>query len=433
MVPPGACPLRSPPMRAPTIAVSWDEERAGGLAVARRRATGLLVLAAVVFVATYFFTDGTGFWGYLRAASEAGVIGGVADWFAVTALFRHPLGVRIPHTAIIARGKTVFGRGLGEFIAHNFLDPDHLADRLRDLDPAARLGQWLVRPNNAEVVAAQGSGVIAGIANALEDEEIQESIQDAIQESIRTLELTPILGGAIELAMEGGHHHALIDATLRGVARSIEENQDLLRERIRQESPWWMPEPVDLILFQKVYDGIQRLVRDVTADPDHQIRRHLDSQALQLADRLKASPELRAQGEQLKAEMLAHPEFQAWAEGLWTDLKQQLMRAAGEPESELRRRLQTWTITVGERLADDSDLRHRVNTWVVSVSRQVVEQSGGEVADLIASTVDRWDAREASQRLELLLGRDLQFIRINGTLVGALVGLLIHSVVQIAG
>ncbi len=420
-------------MSAPTFAVSWDEERARDLAVARRRATGLLVFAALVFVATHVFTDGTGFWGYLQSAAEAGVVGGVADWFAVTALFRHPLGIPIPHTAIIARGKAVFGRGLGEFIAHNFLDPDQLAERLRDLDPASRLGEWLVRPSNAEVVARQGSGVIAGIADALGDEEIQESIRQAVEERIRTVELTPILGGAIELAMEGGHHHVLVDATLRGASRAIEENQDLLRERIRQESPWWIPESVDLMVFEKVYDGLQRFVRDVTADPDHEIRRHFDSQALLLADRLKASPDLRMQGEQLKAELLNHPEFQAWAQVLWTDLKQQLTRAAGEPESELRRRLEVWTIAAGERLAHDPDLRHRVNTWVVSVSRQVVEQSGGEVADLIASTVDRWDANEASRRLELLLGRDLQFIRINGTLVGALVGLLIHSLVQLTG
>ena len=419
-------------MDAPTFAVAWDEERAHGLAVARRRATGLLVLAALIFVATHVFTDGSGFWGYVRAASEAGVIGGVADWFAVTALFRHPLGVPIPHTAIIARGKSVFGRGLGEFIAHNFLDPDHLADRLRDLDPGQRLGRWLVRPNNAQAVARQGGGIIAGITDALGDEEIQGSIQAAIEERLRSVELTPILGAAIELVMEGGHHHALIDAALLGVAGTIEENQDLLKERIRRESPWWVPEAVDLILFEKVYDGLQLFVAEVTADPEHEIRGEFDSRARQLADRLKASPELRARGEELKSEMLAHPEFQAWAEGLWTDLKQQLVRAAGEPESELRRRLQAWTITVGERLADDPDLRRRVNTWVVSLSRQVVEQSGGEVADLIASTVDRWDAQEASQRIELLLGRDLQFIRINGTLVGALVGLLIHFIVQIA-
>jgi uncharacterized membrane-anchored protein YjiN (DUF445 family) len=419
-------------MSAPAFGVSWDEERAHGLSVARRRATGLLILAALVFLATHLFTDGRGFWGYVQAASEAGVIGGVADWFAVTALFRHPLGLPIPHTAIIVRGKSVFGRGLGEFMAHNFLDPDHLADRLHDLDPARRLGRWLVQPDNASAVARRGGGVIAGITDALGDEEIQGSIQAAIEQRLRTIEMTPVLGGAIELVMEGGHHHALIDAVLRGVAGTIEENQDVLREQIRRESPWWVPETVDLILFEKVYDGLQRFVAEVTADPEHEIRGTLDTRAQQLADRLKESPELRARGEELKAEMLGHPEFQAWAEGLWTDLKQQLMRAAGEPESELRRRLQAWTITVGRRLTDDPDLRRRVNTWVVSLSRRVVEQSGAEVTDMIASTVDRWDAEEASRRIELLLGRDLQFIRINGTLVGALVGLLIHAIVQIA-
>jgi uncharacterized membrane-anchored protein YjiN (DUF445 family) len=240
-----------------------------------------------------------------------------------------------------------------------------------------------------------------------------------------------MLGGAIELVMEGGHHHALVDGVLVGVAGTIEENQDMLKERIRRESPWWVPEAVDLVLFEKVYEGLQRFVAEVTADPDHEIRAQLDSQARQLADRLKASPELRGRGEELKAELLDHPEFQAWAEGLWSDLKGQLVRAAGEPESELRKRLESWTITVGQRLTEDAGLRRRVNTWLVSLSRRVVEQSGEEVADVIASTVDRWDAEEASRRIELLLGRDLQFIRINGTLVGALVGLLIHTIVQV--
>jgi uncharacterized membrane-anchored protein YjiN (DUF445 family) len=400
--------------------------------VARRRATGLLVLAALVFIATHVLTEGTGFWGYVRAASEAGVIGGIADWFAVTALFRYPLGLPIPHTAIIARGKSMFGRGLGEFVAHNFLDPDQLADRLRELDPADRLGRWLIDPANARAVARQGGGVIAGITDALGDEEIQANIRAALDERLRAIELTPMLGGAIELVMEGGHHHALVDSVLLGVAGTIEQNQDMLKERIRRESPWWVPEAVDLILFEKVYDGLQRFVAEVTADPDHEIRAQLDLQARQLIDRLKESPELRERGEELKVELLDHPEFQAWADGLWSDLKEQLLRAAGEPESELHRRLQTWTITVGERLTGDPGLRRRVNTWLVSLGRRVVERSGGEVAGVIASTVDRWDAEEASRRIELLLGRDLQFIRINGTLVGALVGLVIHTIVQLA-
>ncbi len=415
-------------MSSPEIPPSWDEERTTQLGAARRRATGLLILVVLIFAATHLFTDGRGFWGFVQAASEAGVVGGIADWFAVTALFRHPLGIPIPHTAIIPRGKDAFGRGLGEFVADNFLDADLLESRLREIDPADRLALWLMRPHNADMVARRVAGVLVGVTDALDDEEVQDAIRSAIDERIRSVELTPLIGTVARLAMEGGHHHALIDTALLGLGRTIEENQDLFREQLRRESPWWVPEPIDQVVFEKVYDGAQRFISDVTADRDHPLRVHLDGRAKALISQLSESPEIRGRGEELKQAFLDHPEFAAWTDDLWTDLKRHISRAAAEPESDLRRRLAKWTTAAGERLATDSALRERVNTGVISVVRQAVEQSGEEVTALIASTVERWDAQETSRRLELLLGRDLQFIRINGTLVGALVGIVIHTV-----
>ena len=415
-------------MASPSFAGSWDQERTTQLRSSRRRATGLLVLVFLIFAATHLFTDGRGFWGFVQAASEAGLVGGIADWFAVTALFRHPLGIPIPHTAVIPRGKDAFGRGLGEFVARNFFDPDLLEERLTEIDPADRLAVWLMRPHNADIVARQAARVMVGVTDALSDEEVQEGIREAIETRIRDVELTPLLGTVAELAMEGGHHHTLVDAALTGLGRTIEDNREVFRSQLHKESPWWVPEPVDDVVFLKVYDGTRRFIADITSDRSHPLRSHLDARARELIAKLKNSPELRARGEELKTAFLDHPEFAAWTDDLWADLKQQVARAAAEPESDLRRRLATWARTAGERLATDRPLRHRVNTWVISVVKQGVAQSEEEVTSLIASTVERWDAEETSNRLELLLGRDLQFIRINGTLVGALVGIVIHTV-----
>jgi uncharacterized membrane-anchored protein YjiN (DUF445 family) len=416
-------------MASPEFAGSWDEERSAQLRASRRRATGLLVVVVLIFAATHLFTDGRGFWGFVQAAAEAGVVGGIADWFAVTALFRHPLGIPIPHTAVIPRGKDAFGRGLGEFVAQNFLDADLLTQRLREIDPADRLALWLMRPRNADMVARRAAGVLVGLTDALDDDEVQAAIRSTIDERVRRVELTPLLGTVAKLAMEGGHHHALVDAALLGLSRTVEENQELFRHQLRRESPWWVPEPIDEIVFQKVYDGAQRFIADVTADRNHPLRSHLDGRAAELITQLSESPEIRARGEELKTAFLDHPEFAAWTDDLWTDLKVYISQAAAQPESDLRRRLAKWTTIAGERLATDPALRERVNRGVISVVRQGVEQSGEEVTGLIASTVERWDAQETSNRLELLLGRDLQFIRINGTLVGALVGIVIHLVV----
>jgi len=269
---------------------------------------------------------------------------------------------------------------------------------------------------------------MVGVTDALDDDEVQAAIRRAIDERLRSVELTPLLGTVARLAMEGGHHHTLVDAGLLGLSRTIEENQDVFRRQLRRESPWWVPEPIDEAVFQRVYDGAQRFITDVTADRSHPLRAHLDSRTEELISRLSDSPEIRARGEELKQAFLDHPEFAAWTEDLWTDLKRHISQAAAQPESDLRRRLAKWTTAAGERLATDSALRQRVNTGVISVVRQAIEQSGEEVTGLIASTVERWDAQETSRRLELLLGRDLQFIRINGTLVGALVGIVIHTV-----
>ena len=420
-------------MRTPDLLASIDEKRARRLRSMKRNAAGLLLLAAAVFAATFIWTDGTGWAGYVRAASEAAMVGGVADWFAVTALFRHPLGIPIPHTALIPRGKDAIGKGLGEFVQSNFMNPAALVGRIEEADPAGRIGQWLARPENAALAARQTASVIAAVAETMRDEEIQDSVRDVVAARIEALDAAPLLGSVIDRAMEGGQHEAVVTAALRGLTNAITENRELLRSRIREESPWWVPEQVDDVVFDKLYVSLVRFIAEITNNPDHDIRRILNERLRTAAVELRSSPEMRQRGETIKRQILEHPEFKDWTDGIWDGFKSSLVTAAEDPDSDLRRRLEQMALATGERLRTDQELRQTVDAWVGNLAAHLAERSGPEVASIISTTVERWDADETSRRLELQVGRDLQFIRINGTLVGGLVGLAIHAIVETFG
>ena len=420
-------------MSTPDLLAGFDEIRARRLRNMKRNASGLLVLSAAIFIATFAFSDGTGAWGYVRAGAEAAMVGGVADWFAVTALFRHPLGIPIPHTALIPRGKDSIGRGLGEFVQRNFMDPQALVARIREADPAGRMGEWLAKPENAAMAARQASGVIAAVAEAVNEDEIQDNIREMAATRIAAIDAAPLVGSLLDKAIEGGQHEALVSSGLRGITKAIAENRAMLRSRIGEESPWWVPDQVDDVVFEKIYTSLVRFLGEVAANPDHEIRHLLNERTVSLVAQLKTSPEMQERGEQLKRQLIEHPDFKAWTDGLWKTVKDQLVAAAEQPESDLRKRLEKLALSTGERLRTDPALRDKVDLWIGTLGAHLAERSGPEVASLIATTVERWDADETSHRLELQVGRDLQFIRINGTLVGGLVGLLIHGGVSVFG
>lgn len=392
----------------------------------KARATGLLVAAAVVFVVVRATTDGRGWAGYVEAAAEAGMVGGLADWFAVTALFRHPLGLPIPHTAIIPKRKDQIGESLGDFVQENFLDDELLAARMHRFGPAEHIGRWLTDPANAQRLAGQTSTVISGITGVLRDDDVAAGLEAVVTRRLERVDLAPVLARGIEIAIEGRHHQAALDAGLRGLDNLLVDNTDLLRRRLRDESPWWVPEVIDDRVFAKISNGIRSLAADILADPDHELRGHVDARTRDLAERLTTSPELVARVEQIKIELLDHPEVRSWMASLWDHLKQALITAADDPGSDLRQRLESALTGAGRSLVDDPDLRAKVDAWLETVVRYLARHSQGEVADLIATTVAGWDTVETSRRLELQVGRDLQFIRINGTVVGALAGVAIH-------
>ena len=410
-----------------------DEQRRKELRVHKARATGLLLFATIAFLVLVITTDGEGWAGYAEAAAEAAMVGGVADWFAVTALFRHPLRLPIPHTAIIPNRKDQIGESLGDFVQENFLQPDVLRERLGSSDLAGRIGTWLEVPGNAHRLGDQLSTVLGSAIEVLRDDEIQSSVEDYVNRRIESFEPTPVAARAVDFAIEGGHHHAIFDAGLEGLRNVLYDNRAMMRKRLANESPWWVPEPIDDRIFDKIYAAINSFIDDVTADPNHEFRQTLDARIATMADRLRESPELRERAHELKAELVAHPAVREWTAGLWGNIKQALLLAADDPTSELRMRIHAAALSAGEALRNDPALREKVNNWLVGAVAHLAGESRNEISGLISSTVAGWDAEDTSERIELQVGRDLQYIRINGTVVGGLVGLVIHAVAQLLG
>ncbi len=394
-------------------------------------ATGLLVVAAIVFVFARWAQEDHGWAEYVRATAEAAMVGAIADWFAVTALFKHPLGLPIPHTAIIKKRKDQIGASLGGFVRDNFLTREVVADRLEHAELGRRVGGWLADADNARSIGDQSAAVVRGVTEVLRDDVVQTGLEQVIANRIRSVPVAPIVGKAVDVAVEGQHHQVLLEATLAGVASFLEENRIVFRERLATESPWWVPEPIDDRVFEKIYIAVSRFIEDVALDRDHQLRHQLDERTLEFAARLKESDEMLERGEAIKDELLDHPEVRRWSESLWSRVKLALLEAAEDPASPFRIQLETALQHAGSSIEGDPVLQAKIDSWIVGATGYVAEQFRGEVADLIAHTVQRWDTDETSDRIELQVGRDLQFIRINGTIVGGLAGLLIYTISEL--
>jgi uncharacterized membrane-anchored protein YjiN (DUF445 family) len=401
------------------------------LARMRRRATGLLVVASLGFVALQVWGPSGTWAAYAIAGVEAAMVGGLADWFAVTALFRHPAGVPIPHTAVIPERKDQFGETLGDFVQTSFLTPDIIAERVRTARVVPRLAAWLADEGNAERLARHLAEAAVTAADLLRDDEVHRALEDVARRRIETTPLAPLAGRALGVMTEDGRHHELLDVLLRGLDRFLADNRDSLRRRFGDESPWWLPEAADDRIFERLLDGAHNILAEIVRNPDHELRRDFDARVRRLVDDLQTDPALRSKGEDLKHDLLAQPELRAWVAGVWSDVKAGLRAQADDPDSELRRRLATTLVALGRRLRDDPALAERVEQAVETGVRYVAEQFSDEIAAMVSGTISRWDGRETADRLELLLGPDLQFIRINGTVVGGLAGLLIHAVAQV--
>ncbi len=420
--------VATPPTNAPSID---DAERRVALRRMKTVATSMLGVAAVIYLVAKVNEDSATWIGYVRAIAEASMVGALADWFAVTALFRHPLRLPIPHTAIIPERKDEIGRSLGDFVESNFLTADVIDERLRGADIGRRAGEWLIDPEHSERAARAVADIVRGGLEVLDDDEIQTGIEHFVESRIRATEVAPLLGKVIDLTMEGGHHQRLLDAVLVGVGGFLDDNRATFRRRLDEESPWWVPEGIDDRVFDKIYTAVGSFMTDVRSSPHHEIRSGVDTRVADFARRLRDDPELQAKGETLKDELLAHPEVRRWIDSLWGEAKRGMLVATADPESELRRRTTASIQQLGARLATEPELQRKVDEWVTKALGHLVENYRTEVSEIIASTVAKWDGESTADKLELQVGRDLQFIRINGTLVGGLAGLVIHTVGQL--
>lgn len=408
-----------------------DLQRRRALRTMKLAATALLVVVTIVFFIARW-QEGHHHWvAYVRAFAEAAMVGALADWFAVSALFRHPLGLPIPHTAIIPHRKDQIGRSLGDFVQTHFLTHEVLQERLAGANVGHRLGQWLSDEDNAARAGEGVSDLLRGAFEVLDDRDVSSALETLVERRVRATPVAPLVGKAIDLAVEGGHHQRLLDAVLTGLGGFLDDNRTTFRSRLEHESPWWVPESIDDKIFTKIYDAVHRFLADVGDDGNHEVRRSIDLRVVDFAQRLRTDPELLAKGEELKNELLAHPDVRAWLGSLWGEVKRNTMVALDDPASGLRQRVDTSLATLGRRLATEAELQAKVDAWVLRAAGHVVDHYRGEVADLIAGTVAKWDGQATSERMELQVGRDLQFIRINGTIVGGLAGLVIYSVSQL--
>ncbi|MFF7228679.1 uncharacterized membrane-anchored protein YjiN (DUF445 family) [Streptomyces sp. 2333.5] len=412
-----------------------DEERRRAVRRMKTLATGMLLGVALVYVlAKWAGSAGAGGWtGFVAAAAEAGMVGALADWFAVTALFKRPMGLPIPHTAIIPTKKDQLGQSLGDFVGENFLSGEVVRRRLHSVAVGRRLGGWLAEPKNADRVTAEVSTALRGALTVLRDSDVQAVVGEAITRRADAQEIAPGLGGLLERIVAEGGHTRVVDLVVARAHDWLVEHGDSVMTAVSGGAPGWTPRFVDRKVGDRVYKELLRFVTEMRDMPEHPARGAIDRFLRDFADDLQSDPDTRARVERLKAEVLGRSEVQDLIASAWGSVRGMIVAAAEDERSELRLRVRAALLSLGRRLAAEERLQGKVDGWLENAAVYVVTTYQSEITALITDTVAGWDAEHTSKKIEAHIGRDLQFIRINGTVVGALAGLAIYAVSQAFG
>jgi uncharacterized membrane-anchored protein YjiN (DUF445 family) len=415
-----------------------DAERRRALRRMKLVALGFLLGASVIFLICTWAqsrgaaSGGAAPWiGYVRAAAEAGMVGALADWFAVTALFKHPLGIPIPHTAIIKRKKDQLGEGLGTFVRQNFLSPANVETKLRDADVAGRVGKWLCDRKHAERVAAETATVLRVLVEMLRDEDVQHVLDRMIIKRIAEPQWGPPVGRVLSTLLVEGRQEALLQLLADRAFQWSLNAGEVIERVIERDSPTWSPRWVDHLVGDRIHRELMDFTDKVRRDPDHELRRSATRFLFEFADDLQNDEATIRKAENVKDQIMARDEVARAAETAWNAAKRIILESVDDPSSSLRTRIADTVVRIGESLRDDADLRDKADNWIVRGAQHLVGEYGAEITTIITDTIERWDAEEASRRIELHVGRDLQFIRINGTVVGSLAGLVIYSIAQL--
>ena len=400
----------------------------------RMTATAMLVAMAGVFLFSHQYLAVHPAWGYVHAFAEAAMVGGLADWFAVTALFRHPLGLPIPHTAIIPENKDRIADMMAQFLRDNFLTPAVVARRMQAMNLARAVGDFLVKPGGGAQsrIGAGAAELFAGALESLDPERLGGQVRSGLKRQLDKLEAAPLLGQMLSAAIADKRHLPLIDSIIRWAGLTLEDNEEMVRAMIHERANALLRwTGLDERLTNSVLDGLYRLLAEVLVDPAHPLRGKIEEGLEKVAHDLVHDPEMRAKVERMKRELLDNPAVANWWQGVWERMRTGLIAMARDPDSTLDGWLGGTLAELGGALRDDPQLQTQVNRFARRTAVGIATRYGGQIVQLVSETVRRWDARTITDRLENAVGRDLQFIRINGTLVGGLVGVTIHAVVSV--
>jgi uncharacterized membrane-anchored protein YjiN (DUF445 family) len=393
-------------------------------------ATGLLVVMAAVFFGARAFEPAYPWLAYVKAFAEAAMVGGLADWFAVTALFRHPLGLPIPHTAIIPRNKDRIGEALARFLQENFLIPSVVARRMQRIDVAGATGRFLQTPaGEGTRIRAGASRLIADIFESLDDERLGGIVKGAISSRLRKTEISPLLGHALASAINVDRHVPMLEAAIRWMARALDANEPLIRDMVHKKANWILKlAGLDAKLADAIIDGLRKLTVEMSTDPGHPVRIKIEEALAQLANDLQTKPETRERVETMKEQLLDNKSVSLWLDALWQRGREAIIKAARNPDRVLAGKLGEVLKSMGSTLESDRRIRAAINQFARRAAVGMAASYGSQIVKLVSETVRGWDAQTVTNRLEAAVGRDLQYIRINGTLVGGLVGLALHVV-----
>jgi uncharacterized membrane-anchored protein YjiN (DUF445 family) len=400
----------------------------GGVRGMRIIATGSLVAMAALFLIANQFDEHSLTWGFVKAFAEAAMVGGLADWFAVTALFRHPLGIPIPHTAIIPRNKDRIGDTLAVFLRDNFLTPSVVARRMRGVDVASAIGRFLANPPGEGRLREGASRLVADILESLDQERLGGMVKNAVSSRMRALEASPLLGSSLEAAITDERHVPILDGIITWAGRTLDANEDLIRAMVHDRTGLVVRlTGLDEKIADSIIDGLRRLTIDMAVDPYHPLRAKAEEGLAQLAWDMRYDPAMRAKVEDWKNQIIENKAVTDWVEGLWENTRAGLLKAARDPDATMAGKFGEAVRQLGETLQQDARLKGAINQFARRAVVGAVARYGDGIVKLVSETIRGWDASTITDRLEGAVGRDLQYIRINGTIVGGLVGLIIHS------
>lgn len=407
-----------------------DEEKRIQLRKYKLFATGLLVLMAVIFVITTILqkSDNSHWIGYVRAFSEAAMVGALADWFAVTALFHHPLGLKIPHTNLIQNKKDQIGDNLGIFVVDNFLAPQNIRPYILKLKVSHFVGDWLYKERNQEILLKETANIIKDILQKLDDTAVVNFISKKAKEMSNDLKINQIVGNGLDYILERNDHQRLVTNLSKQIKTYIAQNQTIVRERVKKESFALIPKFVDDAIADKITSGLSNFFEEVEADENHSIRKEITQKLRAFADELKENEKWEEEFESIRENLLKEEKLQQYSKDIWNSIKNSLSKELENEDSALKNYIQKNIGELSHNLQTDEKLQHKIDHWIRVTAYKYILKNTHQFGDLISSTVGNWQAKELSEKLELEVGKDLQFIRLNGTLVGGLVGLVIYTV-----